>query len=78
MREEHMTNHDIATEARRIASERVPPTTQPTPWWEIARQDAEHELTRAGVQPARLIVLAIALAVFCWGSAALAWDALWR
>jgi hypothetical protein len=73
-----MTNPDIAAEARRIASERVPPTTQPTPWWEIARRDAERELTRGGWTRARLIMLAIALAVFCWGSAALAWDALWR
>jgi hypothetical protein len=68
-----MTNPDIATEARRIASERVPPTTQPTPWWEIARQDAEHELRHR--HSLWLIVLAVALAVFCLGSAALA---LWR
>jgi predicted small integral membrane protein len=57
MREEHMmTNPDIATEARRIASERK--------LWRC------HSLG--------IVVLALALAVFCWGSAALAWEALWR
>jgi hypothetical protein len=49
------TNPDIATEARRIASERVPPTTHPTPWWEIARQDAERKLRRGPSWWRRLI-----------------------
>jgi hypothetical protein len=74
-----MTNADIAAQARRIASERVPPTTHPTPDWELARRHAERELRRA---PRRwhtgLIALSIALAVFCWGAAALAWEAWWR
>jgi hypothetical protein len=55
MREEHMTNPDIATEARRTASDRVPPTTQPTPWWEIARRDAERKLRRGPSLWRRLI-----------------------
>jgi len=41
-----MTNPDIAAQARRIASERVPPTTHPTPDWELAKHAAERELTR--------------------------------
>lgn len=72
-----MTNPDIAAQARRIASERVPPTTHPTPDWELARRHAEREL-RHRPRLWRLIALSIALAIFCWGAAALAWEAFWR